>query len=103
MFLLFEKTTPGIIIVYTVDQGAFVQTQISKWGNSLAIRIPKSFAEEIHLEADTPVELSLEDGKLVIKPLGTPKWTLEELLAGVTDDNIHQEIGTGLPMGKELW
>jgi antitoxin MazE len=67
-------------------------TKIMPWGNSLALRIPKNFAIDANLEKGTQVELSLEDGQIVIKPIQQKKWTLEELLAGVTDENIHREI-----------
>ena len=80
-----------------------MKTRVQKWGNSLALRIPKSFAAEARLNENTPVELSLVDGKLVIQPLvpGTP--TLDELLKGVTDENLHGEWDTGPAVGKEVW
>jgi antitoxin MazE len=80
-----------------------MQARIQKWGNSLAIRIPKAFAEEAGLETDSPVEITLYEGRLVISPRHKPKYTLEELLAQVTDDNIHEEIDTGPSVGNEAW
>ena len=77
-------------------------TKVQKWGNSLALRIPKSFAADAHLENESVVEVSLVDGHLVIKRIA-PEWTLEQLLAGVTKQNIHTEIETGDPIGKEVW
>jgi antitoxin MazE len=69
-----------------------MKTKIQKWSNSLALRIPKSFASEALLEPDTEVDLSLEKGKLVIAPITSSAYTLEQLLEGVTDENIHPEI-----------
>ncbi|MDQ3830846.1 MAG: AbrB/MazE/SpoVT family DNA-binding domain-containing protein, partial [Candidatus Tectomicrobia bacterium] len=57
-----------------------MKARIQKWGNSLALRIPKSFAAETHLEQGTLVEVSLHNGKLLVTPLSHPTITLEELL-----------------------
>ena len=80
-----------------------MKTHVQKWGNSLAVRIPRAFAAEAHLVDNTPVELSLVDGKLVVAPIASPSAALEELLAGVTDDNIHREVDTGPAVGNEAW
>jgi len=80
-----------------------MKTHIQKWGNSLALRIPKSFANEVGLEQDSPVEVSLEDGKLVIAAATKPKLTLRRLLAQVTKDNRHAEFDTGTAIGSEVW
>lgn len=80
-----------------------MKTRVQKWGNSLALRIPKAFAEEAKLEANAPVELCLVDGSLVVKPVATPALTLEELLRGVTDENRPTEWKTGPATGKEAW
>lgn len=80
-----------------------MKTRVQKWGNSLALRIPKSFAAEAHLAEDMPVELSLIDGQLVIRPLGSEEPTLEELLRGVTDQNRHDAWDTGPAAGREVW
>ncbi len=77
--------------------------KVQKWGNSLALRIPKVVAADVHLENNSLVELSYVDGQIVIKPVIQPAWTLERLLAGVSSDNIHHEIDTGGPVGKEAW
>ena len=80
-----------------------MQARIQKWGNSLALRIPKSFAVEARLEEDALVDIALVEGQIVIKPRVAHAWTLEELLAGVSPNNIHREIETGPKVGKELW
>lgn len=76
-------------------------TQVQKWGNSLALRIPKVYADEIKIKQNTPIEFSIVNGSLVIRPVRKPKYTLEELLAGITDENIHDPISTGAPVGRE--
>ena len=80
-----------------------MRTRVQKWGNSLALRIPKPFATEIGLQRNSPVEMSLVDGRLVIVPVVEPTPTLERLLAQVSEDNLHGEIETGPATGKEVW
>lgn len=80
-----------------------MRTRVQKWGNSLALRIPKSFATEAGLQTNSPVELSLARGKLVVVPVVKPKLTLKQLLAKVTEDNLHHEIDTGPAVGIEAW
>ena len=80
-----------------------MQTKIQKWGNSLAIRIPKSFALDINLKQDEFVDLSVDESKIIITPIGGKKYSLEELLKGVSKNNLHGEIDTGSPIGKEIW
>ena len=79
-----------------------MQARIQKWGNSLAIRIPKPFALEIGLEQNSLVTVSISEGKLVLEPI-KPVYSLEALLAQVTQDNLHQEIETGATAGSEAW
>ncbi|MBI1921276.1 MAG: AbrB/MazE/SpoVT family DNA-binding domain-containing protein [Geobacter sp.] len=74
-----------------------------KWGNSLAVRLPKSVAEECGIEADSPVEIVREDKLIIIKPVRKKGVSLDTLLAGVTEENIHSEVPTGKPEGKEIW
>ena len=69
----------------------------------MALRIPKSFAVEAGIEEDSAVELSLDKGKLTIVSSQRPKFTLKQLLAQIDKANLHQEIETGPPVGKEVW
>jgi antitoxin MazE len=81
-----------------------MKVQVQKWGNSLALRIPKSFAQEIEIEQGSVVDLSLEKGEIIIRPVeDEPEYTLDQLLARVTKDNIHQEVDTGKARGREAW
>ena len=74
-----------------------------KWGNSLAVRLPKSVAEECGIVADSPVEIVREDNLIIIKPVRRKTFSLDSLLAGVTKENSHAEVPTGKPAGKEHW
>ncbi len=80
-----------------------MQTKIQKWGNSLAVRIPKAFVKEAHVAYGTAVELSLDDGRIVIDPHPKSEYRLEDLLKGVTKRNLHAEVETGGPVGQEVW
>ena len=80
-----------------------MKARVQKWGNSLALRIPKSFAEEAGLHEDAPVELSLVEGRLVVQPILPQPLTLEELLRCITDENLPGEWDTGPAVGKEVW
>ena len=78
--------------------------RVQKWGNSLAVRIPRSFAKEAGLEEGTPVEVTLDKRRIVVRSAAPKRqYTLEELLAGVTKKNVHPEFDTGRPVGKEIW
>lgn len=80
-----------------------MQTRVGKWGHSLAIRIPGAMAREVALSEGNPVQLSVESGRLVVEPIKkAPRYTLEELVAGITDENRHEEIDWGPPVGKEF-
>jgi antitoxin MazE len=80
-----------------------MDTVIKKWGNSLALRIPKLLADEVGLEEDSAVELLLEEGRLVIVSATAPRYTLEGLLTDVTVENLHDEVDTGVAVGVETW
>jgi antitoxin MazE len=80
-----------------------VQTRIQRWGNSLGLRIPRSFAEEAGVAAGSEVDLSLRDGDLVVKPVRRRTYRLEELLERITAKNLHGEVDTGGPVGREVW
>ena len=79
-----------------------MKVQIQKWGNSLALRIPKSFAVESKVEQGSTVDVSVENGNIVVKPVRKGKYTLEELVEGITDENRHSEIDWGRPVGREV-
>ncbi len=78
-------------------------TKVQKWGNSLALRIPKVFALDARLVNDSLVEVSLVDGQIVIKPVVEQTRTLEQLLSAVNKNNMHHETDTGDATGKEVW
>jgi len=79
-----------------------MRTQVSKWGNSLGVRIPKAYAEELGLSEGASVEVKLSGRKLVLAP-ARPEYELEQLVAGITPQNCHGETDWSEPVGKETW
>jgi len=78
--------------------------KVQKWGNSLALRLPKALADEADVQLDSPVEITVRDHAIVIQPVRSkPAYALDELLAGVCAENLHGEVATAGPLGKETW
>jgi antitoxin MazE len=81
-----------------------MRVQIQKWGNSLAMRIPKPFAADLHVAAGSIVELTVLKGRLVVTPLAEEERVqLASLLRRVTKRNQHGEVDTGASVGREPW
>lgn len=80
-----------------------MKTHVQKWGNSLAVRIPKAFAVDLEIDQDASVDLTVEDGALILRPLPTAGYHLSDLLAKVTEDNLHPVVEWGAPLGREEW
>ena len=77
-------------------------TTIQRWGNSLAVRIPKPFALQTDLGENSEVDISLEGDRIVVSP--APKeWKLDDLLVGITKRNTHKETSWGDRAGREAW
>jgi len=80
-----------------------MKTKIQKWGNSLAIRIPKTFAIETKLKTGATVDISIKNNSLIIKPYESKEYTLKDLIYRINKRNVHKGIETGSPVGKEIW
>ena len=80
-----------------------MNAKIQNWGNSLALRIPKAFAKESHLTTGSVVDLTVDNGKLVVDLNPEPEYSLKDLLKKVTKTNLHSEADTGKVVGKEVW
>ena len=79
-----------------------MKSKVQKWGNSLGIRIPKSFAQETRLNDGSAVDISIDGDVLVVRSL-QPAYTLEKLTGQITPKNIHKEISADSKIGKEIW
>jgi antitoxin MazE len=80
-----------------------MNAKIQKWGNSLALRIPKALARDTHLEDGSVVSLAVRQGKVVIEPARKAKYRLDDLLKGVSKKNLHRSVDTGPAVGREAW
>lgn len=79
-----------------------MQTQIGKWGNSLAVRLPGAYAKDLGLREGMELEISLVNGGLMLRPAPNG-YSLEELVAGITRENLHEETDWGPAIGRETW
>jgi len=101
--LLFNSTLKIPINTYILcinKGGVDLKSHVTKWGNSLGIRIPVSLAKEVGISEGTPVELHIENGTIIIS---RKKYCLETLLSMITTENVHNEFDTGPPVGREAW
>jgi antitoxin MazE len=83
-----------------------MKVEFQKWGNSLALRVPKAFAEEIGAVPGKQAEMTTDNGVLVIKvhqPRKRRRYRLENLINGITEGNRHREVDWGPPVGNESW
>jgi antitoxin MazE len=78
-----------------------MRTNIKKWGNSAAVRIPSSIMQAARLKLDETVDVREQDGQIVIKPIRSGKVVLAQLLAGIRPENLQGGVDFGNPMGKE--
>ena len=80
-----------------------MRVQVQKWGNSLALRIPKPFAEDVGVGEGTVVDVSVSKGRLIAAPVTPRPIRLDDLLRRVSKRNLHGETQTGSPVGREAW
>lgn len=78
-----------------------MRVTVRKWGNSAAVRLPTAVMQAARLELDAAVEVREEGGRVVIEPVREVEVALADLLAGITEDNVHGEIDTGPARGDE--
>ena len=78
-----------------------MRTEVARWGNSLAVRLPRQVLEQTNIIEGTAVDLDVEDGHVVIRP-AVPRYALDDLLAGITADNLPDESFDDPPRGREL-
>ena len=78
-------------------------TKVQKWGNSLGLGIPRSFAADAKVEPGSVVDISLVRGGLMVRAAEPRKYRLADLLKGVSDRNLHGEVSFGRTVGREAW
>jgi antitoxin MazE len=80
-----------------------MKTLIQRWGNSLALRIPKAFAEEISVREGDEIEMNVAKGRLVIAARSPREYRIADLVAGIRPNNLHKEVVVEGPLGREVW
>ena len=80
-----------------------MRVHVRKWGNSLALRIPKAVAEDVGVRAGSVLDVAVSRGKIVAVPVAAEPVRLKDLLRRVTKKSLHQEVETGPPVGREAW
>ncbi len=76
---------------------------VKKWGNSASVRIPAAIMEAANLRLDEVVDVREEGGRIVIDPVSRSEHELQQLLAGITSENLHEEVSFGPAVGKEAF
>lgn len=79
-----------------------IKVQLVKWGNSHAVRIPKTVLDQVAIREGDELEIRVEEGRIALEP-ATPKLTLADLVARITPRNLHREQDWGKPAGREVW
>lgn len=82
-------------------KGLSMDSTVSAWGNSLGLRIPKAYAKEVGLNEGTKVQIFVEGGQLIVRPL--KRHSLKELVDRISPENTYGEVDFGEPEGKEIW
>lgn len=80
-----------------------MHVRVQKWGNSLAVRIPKPLAEDAEVKEGTVLNLAVSGGKVVATPVQKRKLSLRQLLTKVSRKNLHGEVDSGRSVGREVW
>jgi antitoxin MazE len=80
-----------------------MHVRVQKWGNSLAVRIPKPLAEDAKVKEGTVLNLAVSEGKVVATPVEKKKWSLKQLLSKVNRKNLHAEVDSSPSVGREIW
>ena len=84
-------------------QCIYMRTVLQKWGNSLALRIPRTVAAEIAVGAGHAVDVQVNKGRIVVAPVTKKRYELADLVSGITPRNRHTEVDSGKQRGRESW
>lgn len=82
-----------------------MKVEYAKWGNSLAVRIPKAIADELGAREGRSAELSIENGALILRPIIRKRrgYRLADLLEGMSEEQVHATVEWGPSRGTEAW
>ena len=80
-----------------------MKSAVQRWGNSLALRIPRAYAAETRMAEGSTVELTLRSGALVVRPIFRKRHALADLVKRIRPANRHDFVPTGNAVGREVW
>lgn len=80
-----------------------MEAKVKKWGNSLGVRIPKSISTQVGITEGASIEIKIEGDKITLAPIQKKEYSIEEMILMISEDNVHYEINTDGPVGKEIW
>ncbi|EBH8906791.1 type II toxin-antitoxin system antitoxin MazE [Salmonella enterica] len=81
-----------------------IRSNVKRWGNSPAVRIPASVMQALNLNINDEIKIELVEGKLIIEPVTNEiEFSLDQLVNGITEENLHDLIEWGAPVGGEVW
>lgn len=80
-----------------------MKAKVGKWGNSLAVRLPRPLAEKVRISEGMTADIRVEKGRLLIEPLTSQTYDLDALVEGITEENRHEELSSGPGVGGEAW
>jgi antitoxin MazE len=78
-------------------------TRVRKWGNSIAVRLPKLVAEAASLSEGMPVTIMARDGRITVEPVRASAYRLGDLVRKINRRNRHGAVDSGKPRGREVW
>jgi antitoxin MazE len=78
-----------------------METVVKKWGNSLGIRIPGLIARKLSLRDGSFVDINDKGRRIIIEPI--ERNNLLDMVNAITDQNMHDEVESTGPVGKEAW
>lgn len=79
-----------------------MRASVRKWGNSASVRIPAAVMAAAKLSLDQPVDVREDGGRIIVEPIVRDEHDIDALIAAIADDNLHEEIDSGAPVGREL-
>jgi antitoxin MazE len=102
--LFFGLSLSSCARIYLVDTGdKRMKTTVKKWGNSAAVRIPATVMEAADIQVEDVVDVSEEEGRIIVKRVQSRNYDLDDLINGITSQNLHEPMDFGPPQGKEAW
>jgi antitoxin MazE len=101
---ILEQAEFSIYNVETMgDKEIRIRASVGKWGNSAAVRLPATIMTQANFSAQQPINILLSKGRIILEPVNSPEFDLDEMLSQIKPEHLHGEINFGGPAGKEVF